>query len=209
MKDYPGVLVVAEGTSRGGKSTFLRTLADGLADCVRIEWNSHAVFRPAVAELKRCQTLDPLTHSLVSVTDYALNFAEVALPALRAGRVVLSDRYLFTSWARDLPRGVPADLLWHLTARFPAPDVVCYFTAPEAVTLGRYRERPEIYGHYATGSDLRPELTSEQAFVRYFRDQSAVYDALAGPNRFVLSEHLSLVAPLLAGRRAAAPNVES
>jgi dTMP kinase len=199
-KDYDGTLIVGEGTSRGGKSTFLRSVAEQVADAVCIDWNSYPDFVRAVTTLKRRHELDALSHALVSIADYAMTFANVALPALREGRTVLSDRYLFTSWARDLPRGISPSLLAEVTAQFPRPDVVCFFSAPPEVTLDRYRERPEIYGHYATGSDIWPELTPEQAFVRYYRAQRAVYERLAPANDFVVHRHVDAVRAVLAAR---------
>ncbi len=188
-KDYPGLLIVGEGTSRSGKTTFLRSLAAELPDSLSIEWNSHPDFRPAVDRLKRDRALDPVTHSLVSVTDYALTFRQRALPVLRAGGVVLSDRYLFTSWVRDTARGVPASSVADLCTQFPRPDLVCYFEAPAELTLARFRERPEIYGHYATGSDIWPDLNPEDAFRRYFEAQAAGYGKLAEANDFVTEDH--------------------
>lgn len=204
-KTYSGVLVVAEGAMRSGKSTFLRQLSAAWPDALFVEWNSYPIFRTAVGTLKQRRELNPLSHCLVSIADYAMTFANVAMPALSSGRVVLSDRYLYTSYARDLPRGVPERLLDELCRHFPRPDITCYFEAPRDVMMSRYRETPDIYGPYATGADLWPDLPAEHALERYYEAQVEVYHRLAHGNDFVMTDHRRQVERVVRERHRRVP----
>src|SRR5262245_45009936 len=107
---YPGRLIVVEGIDGSGKSTQLSLLHRWLMNHgypVRFsEWNSSPLVKEVTRRGKRRQILTPTTFSLTHATDFADRTERDIVPALRSGGVVLSDRYIYTAFARDVARGV-------------------------------------------------------------------------------------------------------
>src|SRR5579864_4913391 len=105
---YPGRLIAVEGIDGSGKSTQLRLLERWLR--VRgypvhfTEWNSSPLVRNSMRRGKRRNLLTPSTFSLLHAVDFADRFIYQILPPLRAGMIVLADRYVYTAFARDVAR---------------------------------------------------------------------------------------------------------
>jgi dTMP kinase len=183
-----GRLIVVEGASCAGKSTLITRLTRRFDDAVTVEWNSHPWVRPCVDRLKAERALTPVSHLLTGLLDHRVTLDTVVLPALRAGRTVVSDRYLFTAVVRDGLRGVPADLFRSLAPCYPAPHTVLLVGVGQEERMRRYRERRSSYGPYACGQDLFPDLTPEAAFERYTALQEAAYQQLGAANHFTVYE---------------------
>src|SRR3954453_22532194 len=109
--DYPGSLIVVEGVDGSGKSTQLHLLKDWLtesgADVLFTEWNSSSLTAKAVRRGKRRLWLGHLSFVLLHVTDFTHRYENIIVPALREGKLVLADRYVFTAFARDVARHPP------------------------------------------------------------------------------------------------------
>ena len=103
---YPGKLVVVEGIDGSGKSTQLGLLAQWLRSeghlVIFSEWNSSPIVRATTARGKKRQLLTPLTFSLIHATDFSDRVERDIVPALKAGAIVLADRYVYTAFARDV-----------------------------------------------------------------------------------------------------------
>ena len=111
---FPGKLFVVEGIDGSGKSTQLMLLhqwlqAEGYG-VVFSEWNSSPLVRETTKRGKKKQALTPSTFSLIHATDFADRMEHNILPLLKAGAVVLCDRYIYTAFGRDVVRGM--DPLW-------------------------------------------------------------------------------------------------
>jgi dTMP kinase len=108
-EDVPGKLIAVEGLDGSGKSTQVyllkRWLDLGGYKVAFTEWNSSAVVKEATSKGKKRQLLTPTTFSLIHSTDFADRYERQILPMLRAGFVVLADRYVYTAFARDAVRG--------------------------------------------------------------------------------------------------------
>ena len=108
--EYPGKLFVVEGIDGSGKTTQLGLLAKWLeAAGYRVsvtEWNSSALVKAATKAGKKKNALTPMTFSLLHATDFADRLLYKIVPPLKAGMVVLADRYAYTAFARDVARGV-------------------------------------------------------------------------------------------------------
>ena len=107
---FPGKLFVVEGIDGSGKSTQLMLLhqwlqAEGYG-VVFSEWNSSPLVRETTKRGKKKQMLTPSTFSLIHATDFADRMEHNILPLLKAGAVVLCDRYIYTAFARDVVRGM-------------------------------------------------------------------------------------------------------
>ena len=108
---FPGRLIAVEGLDGSGKSTQIYLLKRWLEmEGVKVffsEWNSSALVKSATSKGKKRELLSPTTFSLIHATDFADRYERQLVPLLRAGYIVLCDRYIFTAFARDVVRGCP------------------------------------------------------------------------------------------------------
>jgi hypothetical protein len=107
--DYPGRLFIVEGIDGSGKSTQIRLLQTWLESqgysVFFTEWNSADLIKATTKRAKKKGALTPTTFSLLHTTDFAHRLVTNILPPLKAGMIVLADRYVFTAYARDVVRG--------------------------------------------------------------------------------------------------------
>lgn len=118
------------------------------------EWNSSALVKAATKSGKKKNTLTPMTFSLLHATDFADRHLYKIIPPLKAGMIVLADRYAFTAFARDAARGV--DRLWvrELYSFGVKPDLTLYFRVPIDVSLDRLLARRVKLKFYEAGMDM-------------------------------------------------------
>jgi dTMP kinase len=156
--DYPGRLFVVEGIDGSGKSTQLSLLAQWLRGegypVVWSEWNSSPIVKSTTTRGKRRQVLTPLTFSLIHATDFSDRVEREIVPSLKAGAIVLADRYVYTAFARDVVRGCDPQWVRSLYRFAVMPTMAFYFRAPLEVALKRILAgRPKLKW-YESGMDL-------------------------------------------------------
>jgi dTMP kinase len=138
--EYPGKLFVVEGIDGSGKTTQLALLAKWLtAEGHRVfvtEWNSSILVKAATKTGKKKNALTPMTFSLLHATDFADRLLYKIIPPLKAGMIVLADRYTYTAFARDVTRGVDRQWVRDLYSFAVRPDLALYFRVPIDVSLG-------------------------------------------------------------------------
>ena len=104
-----GKLIVVEGIDGSGKSTQIRLLEKWLIfeglPVFLTEWNSSEMVKEITSKGKKKGKLTPTTFSLLHATDFADRYERNIFPLLRAGYIVLADRYVYTAYARDIVRG--------------------------------------------------------------------------------------------------------
>ena len=154
----PGKLIAVEGLDGSGKSTQIHLVHQWLkSKGYRVfftEWNSSSLVREATKKGKKRQLLTPTTFSLIHATDFADRYERQMLPLLRAGYIVLCDRYIFTSFARDAVRGCDQEWLRKMYGYARIPDIIFFFRLPLEVALGRILEgRPQLK-YFEAGMDL-------------------------------------------------------
>lgn len=174
----PGKLIAVEGLDGSGKSTQIHLVhqwLSGLGCKVFFsEWNSSDMVRGATRKGKKKQLLTPTTFSLVHATDFADRYERQILPMLKGGYIVLCDRYMFTSFARDRVRGCAPDWLRELYRFARQPDIVFYFRLPLEIALGRILEGRPRLKYFEAGMDLNlsPDIyESFRLFQGGVRDQ--------------------------------------
>jgi len=155
---YPGKLIAVEGLDGSGKSTQIylvkRWLELQASRVYFTEWNSSLLVKQATSKGKKRQLLTPTTFCLIHATDFADRYERQILPLLRAGFLVLADRYVYTAMARDAVRGVDRDWIESIYSYAVKPDLTFYFDVPLAVSLNRILEgRPTLKYHEA-GLDM-------------------------------------------------------
>jgi dTMP kinase len=179
----PGKLIAVEGLDGSGKSTQIHLVHQWLqSKGCRVffsEWNSSVLVREATRKGKRRQLLTPTTFSLIHATDFADRYERQVLPLLRAGYLVLCDRYIFTAFARDAVRACDRAWLRKLYGFARIPDITLLFKLPLDVALGRILEgRPQLK-YFEAGMDLGLSPDPTESF-RIFQGR-------------VLSEYLAMV----------------
>ncbi len=156
---YPGKLIIVEGIDGSGKSTQLLLLRKWLESrgyhVFFTEWNSSALVREATKQGKKRKTLTPTTFSLLHATDFASRLYHGILPPLKAGMLVLADRYVFTAFARDTVRGVSPRWVRKLYNFAVRPDMAFYFKVPIDTAIDRLLTgtRAQLK-YYEAGMDL-------------------------------------------------------
>ena len=166
--EYPGKLFVVEGIDGSGKTTQLGLLAKWLvAEGHRVfvtEWNSSALVKAATKTGKKKNALTPMTFSLLHATDFADRLLYKIIPPLKAGMIVLADRYTYTAFARDVTRGVDRQWVRELYSFAVRPDLALYFRVPIDVSLDRLTARRVKLKFYEAGMDMGWSANPTESF---------------------------------------------
>jgi dTMP kinase len=121
---YAGTLIVIEGGDRSGRSTqvdlLVRWLEGRGAPVVKTDWSTSPHISKAIHKAKAENALRPITYSLFYAADFADRVANVIIPALDRGEVVVADRYVYTAFARDAARGANREWLETLYRFLPS-----------------------------------------------------------------------------------------
>ena len=155
---FPGRLIAVEGLDGSGKSTQIYLLKRWL-ECRGLkvffsEWNSSEMVKSATRKGKNRELLTPTTFSLIHATDFADRYERQLVPLLRAGYLVLCDRYIFTAFARDTVRGCPMEWVRGIYSFAALPDVVFFFRTDLQVSLKRILDgRPQLK-FFEAGMDM-------------------------------------------------------
>jgi dTMP kinase len=169
-----GKLIAVEGLDGSGKSTQIYLLKRWLElrglKVYFTEWNSSVIVKKATSKGKKRQLLTPTTFSLIHCTDFADRYERQILPLLKAGYLVLCDRYIFTAFARDAVRGCSRTWLRNMYGFARRPDLTLFFDTPLSVALGRILSgRPQLKYHEA-GMDLGLSTDPYESF-RIFQER--------------------------------------
>jgi dTMP kinase len=150
------------------------------------EWNSSEAIKEVTSKGKKKEKLTPTTFSLLHATDFADRYEKNIYPLLRAGYIVLADRYIYTAYARDIVRG--CNPLWVKKVYEYAlkPDLVYYFRVSVDVAADRILSGRPRLKYYEAGMDLD---LSNDIYDSYRIFQSRIieqYDKLAAKENFVV-----------------------
>lgn len=166
--DYPGKLIVVEGIDGSGKSTQLQLAmrylqSRGLRPFFT-EWNSADLVKAITKKGKKKMWLTPMTFSLLHATDFAHRLVHNILPPLKAGFIVLADRYAYTAFARDVVRGCDRDWVRRVYQFAPRPDRAFYFDVPIDTSVSRILSGRAKIKDYEAGMDLNLASTHMESF---------------------------------------------
>jgi dTMP kinase len=186
---YPGRLIVVEGIDGSGKSTQIELLQNylrlkGYGVLLNV-WNSSPEISPIIRKAKKKQTLTPYAFSLLHAADFSYRYTHEILPALKAGKVVLSDRYIYTAVARDCARGIPKPWLISNFRFAIRPDLTFFFRVDPAVSYDRITQTREIK-YYEAGMDMEFSPNPRESYILFQSKVLAEYEVLAKENGFHL-----------------------
>jgi dTMP kinase len=141
INDCPGRLIAIEGTDGVGRTTQIQLLREWLEikgyGVLETGWTRSTLMQPTIELAKSSNTLNKLTFVLLYATDFADRLEKEIIPALKAGFVVLSDRYIFTALARAGVRGIDRQWLRTLYGFAIAPHLVFYLRVDVETLIGR------------------------------------------------------------------------
>ena len=179
---YAGKLFVVEGIDGSGKTTQLGLVAKWLSAAGHrvfiTEWNSSALVKAATKTGKKKNALTPTTFSLLHATDFADRLLYRIIPPLKAGMIVLADRYAYTAFARDVARGVHPAWVRDLYGFAVRPDLAIYFRVPIDVSLDRLLARRVKLKFYEAGMDLGLSTNAAESFRLFQSRVLAEYERL-------------------------------
>jgi dTMP kinase len=141
INGLPGKLIAIEGTDGVGRSTQIQLLREWLEvkgyGVVETGWTRSPLMQPTIELAKSSNTLNKLTFVLLYATDFADRLEKEIIPALKAGFVVLSDRYIFSALARAGVRGVDRSWLRALYGFAIMPHMVFYLKVDVSTLIRR------------------------------------------------------------------------
>src|ERR671918_443538 len=166
-----GRLIVIEGPDASGRSTQITMLTSHL------EANGHAVMNTGlrrselisegILEAKRNFALGKRTLSLFYAADFADQLENRIIPALRAGYIVLADRYIYTLMARDAVRGIGRVWSHNLFGFAIKPDLVFYLDVNPNELIHRVFQKNFSLDYYESGADLGLSDDMFESFIKY------------------------------------------
>ena len=165
---FSGRLFIVEGIDGSGKSTQLSLLhrwllSEGYAVGFS-QWNSSPLVKNVTRRGKKKKLLSPMTFSLIHATDFADRIAHQIIPPLKAGSVVLADRYIYTAFARDVARGVDRQWVRGLYGFAVRPTVGFYFRIGLDEAIRRLQAARARMKFYEAGADLGLADDLEKSF---------------------------------------------
>jgi dTMP kinase len=180
---YPGKLIIVEGIDGSGKSTQLLLLHKWLESkghkVFFTEWNSSELVKDTTKRGKKNKSLTPTTFSLLHATDFASRLYHEILPPLKAGMLVLADRYMYTAFARDVVRGVSSEWVRKLYSFSIKPDMAFYFKVPIEVAISRLLGGTRgQFKYYEAGMDMNLSQDVTESFRTFQSRILAQYDKI-------------------------------
>lgn len=189
IEPYSGKLIVIEGTDGVGRSTHVALLRTWL------ESNGHAVLDTGmtrsvlagkgIRDARAGHTLGRLTMQLYYATDFADRLENQMLPALRAGFVVLTDRYIYSAIARAVVRGADPDWVRATYGIALVPDAIFYLRVRSTEELaGRVLGSGRGFDYWESGMDLSLGADYYDSFIAYQKLMLREFDRMSGEYGF-------------------------
>ena len=189
QRELAGRLIVLEGTDGVGRSTQVAFLR---------EWLESSGYAVASSGLKRSglagkgislaqegHYLGDMTSSLFYATDLADRLEREIIPALRAGFVVLTDRYIYSIIARALVRGLDREWVENVFGFALIPDRVFYLRAGINHLIPRVLNA-RGFNYWESGMDIMQRRGYYESYVEYQSQIISQFDAMSGEYNFHL-----------------------
>ena len=188
VSELHGKLIVIEGPDAVGRSTQIALLRQWLGQ------EGHAVFETGMARsalagkgikmAKEGNTLGPITMTLFYTTDFADRLENEIIPALRAGFVVLIDRYIYSIMARAIARGEDRRWIEQVAGFALTPHAVCYLRADVQTLVSRVVLGRGAFDYWESGMDLRFGPDMYESFVQYQKRLIKALESMVEPHGF-------------------------
>jgi len=171
LEKLTGKLVVIEGADGSGRSTQIARLVEWLEGCghatVQVGLKRSTLVSEELERAKQGNILSHVTLSLFYATDFADQLENIILPALKAGFMVLADRYIYTLMVRDLVRGIDEAWLKNVYGTALVPDAVFYLNVPPRLLVQRNFQKNHILDYWESGMDIGLSRDMFDCFLQY------------------------------------------
>src|SRR2546430_6426470 len=171
LEKLSGKLVVIEGADGSGRSTQIARLVEWLEGCghatVQVGLKRSTLVSEELEQAKQGNILSHLTMSLFYATDFADQLENIILPALKAGFIVLADRYIYTLMVRDLVRGLDEAWLKNLYGISVVPDAVFYLNVSPVQLVQRNFLKNQTLDYWESGMDIGLSRDMFDCFLQY------------------------------------------
>ena len=210
-----GKLIVVEGADGSGRSTQIAMLVGWLEGSghatVQVGLKRSSLVSEELMQAQQGNILSRTTLSLFYATDFADQLENMILPALKAGFIVLADRYIYTLMARDMVRGMDEAWLKNLYGVALEPDAVFYLNVPPEELVQRSFAKNAALDYWESGMDLGLSRDMFDSFMKYQTRMEQAFRHLQGTYGFTILDGLrsadainlelrKRIAALLAGR---------
>jgi len=166
-----GKLIVVEGADGSGRSTQIARLVQWLEEgghhTVLVGLKRSTLVSEELETAQQGNILSRTTLSLFYATDFADQLENNIVPALRAGSMVLADRYIYTLMARDLVRGMEPGWLRNLYGIALVPDAVFYLEVSPEHLVQRVFAKQSALDYWESGMDLGLSRDMYDSFLKY------------------------------------------
>ena len=180
-KHRNGLLIVFEGIDGSGKSSSTKKLLEWLEKedypAINTKWNSSDLVSECIDKGKDNRELTPMLFSLLHAADFHWRYENVILPALKTSRIVIADRYFYTSFVRDSLRGVKKDMLENVYADIREPDIVFHLSCPVNVAFARLMDEKGLT-FYGSGMDLEISENRAESCLEYEKMMNDRYNSI-------------------------------
>ena len=170
-EDLGGKLIVVEGADGSGRSTQIAELVNWLETCgratVQVGLKRSSLVSEELEIAQEGNVLSRTTLALFYATDFADQLENIILPALKAGFIVLADRYIYTLMARDMVRGMDEAWLKNLYGIAPVPDAVFYLSVEPEELVQRNLAKTATLDYWESGMDLGLARNIFDSFLKY------------------------------------------
>src|SRR5438477_9354460 len=166
-----GKLIVVEGADGSGRSTQIAKLVDWLEECghgtVQVGLKRSTLVSAELEEAQQGNILSHTTLSLFYATDFADQLENIIMPALRAGFMVLADRYIYTLMARDIVRGMDEQWVKNVYSIALVPDAVFYLNVSPEELVQRNVAKNAALDYWESGMDIGLSRDMFDSFMNY------------------------------------------
>ena len=173
VNQLSGLLIALEGSDGSGRSTQVGLLKDWLEmrgyATVNVGIKRSMLVSKELEEAQQGNVLTANTMRLFYATDFFDQLENVIIPALRAGFIVLADRYIYTLIARAVVRGAGADWVKNLYSPALVPDAVFYLRTSPQNLLERSFQKNATLKYWESGMDLGLSRDMFESFIKYQR----------------------------------------
>ncbi len=172
-EELTGRLIVIEGADGSGRSTQISMLKDFLEArgyaTVNVGLRRSTLVSRELEEAKQGNILGKRTFSLFYATDFADQLENQIIPALRAGFVVLADRYIYTLMARTVVRNLEREWVESLYGIALVPDAVYYLRVSPRNLVERNFQKHIALDYWESGMDIGLSQDMFESFLKYQR----------------------------------------
>lgn len=190
LEKLVGKLIVVEGADGSGRSTQISRLGEWLEGCgyatAQVGLKRSTLVSEELDRAQQGNVLGRITLSLFYATDFADQLENIILPALKAGLIVLADRYIYTLMARDMVRGMEETWLKNLYGMAVEPDAVFYLNVSPQELVQRTFSKNASLDFWESGMDLGFSRDMFDSFLQYQNEVQKVFKRLQSTYGFTI-----------------------